>query len=58
MKKAEIIRRQIEKKVYEKYPVTKGEIECANERATMNQLRYNYRKKLEIEFNNEKVEYK
>jgi translation initiation factor IF-1 len=58
MKKAEIIRRQIEKKVYEKFPVTKGEIECANERRIMNQLRYNYRKKLEIEFNNEKVEYK
>lgn len=36
----------IEKMVYEKYPVSKGEMKCRTEKKTMDDLRDSYRKKL------------
>lgn len=57
MTKEEKIREaHIRKMVYEKYPVSKAEMRCSVERGIMNQLRYNYRKKL-MEQEKEKKEY-
>jgi hypothetical protein len=52
-----IRRAEIEKRVMEKYPISKGEIKCSVERGIMNQLRVNYRRKLEVETRSEKQEY-
>lgn len=46
----------IAKQVYEKFPVSKAERKCKNEKATMDQLRASHAKKL-IEQNPEKVQY-
>lgn len=46
----------IEKQVYEKFPVSKGEMKCRNEKKTMDDLRASYRKKL-IEQFKEKAEW-
>jgi hypothetical protein len=57
MTKAERIKRaEIEKRVYEKFPISKAEMKCSVERGIMNQLRYNFRKKL-MEEEKEKKEY-
>lgn len=57
MTKEERIRRaEVEKMVYEKFPISKAEIKCSVERGIMNQLRYNFRKKL-MEEQKEKKEY-
>jgi hypothetical protein len=57
MTKAERIKRaEIEKQVYEKFPISKAEMKCSVEKGIMNQLRYNFRKKL-MEEGKEKKEY-
>jgi hypothetical protein len=57
MTKAERIKRaEIEKRVYEKFPISKAEMKCSVEKGIMNQLRYNFRKKL-MEEGKEKKEY-
>jgi hypothetical protein len=57
MTKAERIRRaEIEKRVMEKFPISKAEMKCSVEKGIMNQLRYNFRKKL-MEEQQEKKEY-
>jgi hypothetical protein len=57
MTKAERIKRaEIEKRVYEKFPISKAEMKCSVEKGIMNQLRYNFRKKL-MEEEKEKKEY-
>jgi hypothetical protein len=50
-------RAEIEKRVMQKFPISKAEIKCSVERGIMNQLRVNYRKKLEVEMRSEKQEY-
>jgi hypothetical protein len=40
----------------EKFPISKAEMKCSVERGIMNQLRYNFRKKL-MEEQQEKKEY-
>lgn len=49
-------KKAIEKKVYQKFPVSKAEQKCRNEKKTMDDLRASYRKKL-IEQMREKAEY-
>jgi hypothetical protein len=57
MTKAERIKRaEIEKMVMEKFPISKAEMKCSVEKGIMNQLRYNFRKKL-MEEGKEKKEY-
>jgi hypothetical protein len=57
MTKAERIKRaEIEKRVMEKFPISKAEMKCSVEKGIMNQLRYNFRKKL-MEEGKEKKEY-
>ncbi len=41
--------KEIEKRVYEKYPVTKDEKKCHTEKMEMDKLRTSYRKKLKKE---------
>lgn len=50
-------KKAVEKKVYEKFPVSKGEMKCRNEKRDMDRLRANYRKKLYEEIRSEKAEY-
>lgn len=50
-------KKAIEKMVYERFPVTKGEMKCRNEKKTMDELRASYRKKLIKQLRSEKVEY-
>lgn len=52
-------RPEISKMVYDKYPVSKAEIECANEKNTMDWLRLRYAKRLIVEDKEvkEKMEY-
>lgn len=38
--------REIRKKVYEKFPVTKAEQDCRNEKKMLDAIRKNYAKKL------------
>lgn len=49
-------RPEIAKQVYEKYPVSKAEFECATEKNMMDRLRWIYGKKL-IDQEREKPEY-
>lgn len=49
-------KKAIEKRVYERFPVSKAETKCKNEKKTMDDLRASYRKKL-IEQLREKCEY-
>lgn len=49
-------KKAIEKRVFEKFPVSKAEMKCRDEKRTMDQLRAAYRKKL-IEQLREKAEY-
>lgn len=39
-------KKELEKRVYEKFPISKGEMKCRNEKKTMDELRASYRKKL------------
>lgn len=48
---------EIRKQVYEKFPVSKAEKKCADEKRTMDDLRSNFRKKLIAE-SKEKREFK
>jgi hypothetical protein len=57
MTKAERIKRaEIEKRVMEKFPISKAEMKCSGEKGTLNPFRYNFRKKL-MEEGKEKKEY-
>lgn len=49
---------EISKRVYDKFPITKGEKECTVEKATMDKLRANLAKKLYDEMPKEKLEFK
>lgn len=49
-------RNEIEKRVYERYPVTKKERECADEKKKMDEIRKIFKKRL-IEQTKEKKEY-
>jgi hypothetical protein len=50
-------RKAIEKAVYDKFPFSKAELRCRNEKRIMDGLRDTYRKKL-IAQTKEKMEYK
>lgn len=50
---------EIKKQVYDKFPISKAERKCDNEKSTMDQLRINMAKKLFHDgVGKEKVEYK
>lgn len=48
---------EIRKRVYDKFPVSKAEKTCENEKREMNNLRVNFAKKLYDQMPKEKKEY-
>lgn len=51
-------RKDIEKRVYQKYPVTKEEMTCTRKKDYRDGIRAEYRKRIMREYQSEKVEYK
>lgn len=51
------IKKSVEKIVYDKFPISKAEQKCRNEKKIMDALRDNYRKRLYNEITGEKIEY-
>lgn len=55
---AEDLKQEIEKRVYDKYPMSKREISCAAHKQKMENIRDIYRKRLMNEDKKEKREFK